>query len=76
MSITINHEPVVWSAHGSFLSEGHRYGVRKPMKTYVIEFCDKKTCGCLLRAHKYLYEYLFSKRDCLDREISADKSLF
>ena len=42
MSITINHEPVVWSAHGSFLSEGHKYGVRKLMKTHVIEFCDKK----------------------------------
>ena len=47
-------------------SEGHKYGGRKLTKT----------CSRLLRAHKLLYEYLFSYRDCSDCEISADKSLF
>ena len=57
-------------------SEGHKYGARKLTKTYVIEFAIKKACSRLLRAHKHLFEYLFSYRDCSDCKILVDKSLF
>ena len=53
-------------------SEGHKYGGRKQTETYVIEFCYKKASSRLLRAHKHLYEYLFSYKDCSDCKISAD----
>ena len=57
--------------------EGHKYGGWKLTKTYVIEFGIKSLLlSRLLRAHKLLYEYLFSYRDCSDCEISVDKSLF
>ena len=57
-------------------SEGHKYGGRKLTKTDVIASLLSKACSRLLRAHKLLYEYLFSYRDCSDCKISADKSLF
>ena len=53
-------------------SEGHKSGDRKLTKTYVIEFCYKKACNRLLRAHKHLYEYAFSYKDCSDCKNSTD----
>ena len=49
---------------------------RKLKKKQMSSSLLSKACSRLLRAHKLLYEYLFSYRDCSDCEISADKSLF
>ena len=57
-------------------SEGHNYDGRKLTKAYVIEFCYKKPYSHLLRAHKHLFEYLFSYKDCSDCEISAGSVTF
>ena len=54
-------------------SQGHKYGAWKLTKTYIFE---KKAISRLLRAHKHLYEYLFSYKDHSDCKISADKSHF
>ena len=43
-------------------------------KNMCLRVCHKKACMTLLRAHKHLYEYLFSCKDCSDCKISADKS--